>query len=80
MSGSKLLCTVCKGQKNEYHTRQSRLLPDLTLILCGECFDGKKEPRFAIIMAGRLQGINAVRDYLRNHRYVGEELKAEEFA
>lgn len=79
MSESRMLCTVCKGQKNEYHTRQSRLLPDLQLFLCNECFEGKKEPRFAIIMAGRLQGIEAVRDYLRNNRYVGEKLKAEEF-
>jgi hypothetical protein len=79
MSESKLLCTVCKEQKKEYRTRQSKLLPGLQLFLCGECFDGKKEPRFAIIMAGRTMGVAAVRDYLRNHRYVGKELKAEEF-
>lgn len=50
------------------------------MFLCNECFEGKREPRFAVIMVARdpEQGLTVVRDYIRNHRYYGDKIRAEE--
>lgn len=74
-----LVCTVCKKPKNELTPGHSELISSIRLFRCGECLAGKKEPRFAIIMAGRTMGMEVVRPYLRKHRYVGAPILAEEF-
>jgi len=76
MRGS--VCTVCQGVKHTLRPRKSKLLPNTTLLLCNGCFEGRKEPRFAIILAGRKNGIDSVSDYIRNHRYVGKDITARE--
>lgn len=53
------------------------------MYLCNECFANKREPRFAIIMVGRKDakagaGLDRVEEYLRLHRYVGEEILAKD--
>ena len=50
------------------------------MFLCTDCFEGKYEPRFAVILVARDpdQGLSAVRDYIRNHRYYGDKIRAEE--
>ena len=50
------------------------------MFLCSECFEGKFEPRFAVIMVARdrEQGLPVVREYIRNHRYFGPKITAEE--
>ena len=55
-------------------------MPGMAMFLCNECFDGKREPRFAVIMVARdpQQGLPVVRDYIRNHRYYGDKIRAEE--
>lgn len=55
-------------------------MPGLAMFLCSECYDAKREPRFAVIMVARdpNQGLSVVRDYIRNHRYYGDKIKAEE--
>lgn len=55
-------------------------MPGLPLFLCNECFEEKREPRFVVIMVARdpEQGLVAVRDYIRHHRYFGDKIKAEE--
>ncbi len=72
------LCTVCTRPKNQLRPRKSKIIPDTTLLLCGECFEGKREPRWAIIMACMRYGYEAVEDYIVNHRYVGEEITVKE--
>jgi len=79
------VCTVCRKQKNELRPRASRLLAKSQWLLCGECIAGKKEPRFAIIMAGRMmkqqgnqEGLKIVEEYIRLGRYVGDEILAKE--
>lgn len=75
-----LKCTVCRRHRAHLRPRKSKLMPGMAMFLCNECFDGKKEPRFAVIMVARdpEQGLAVVRDYIRNHRYFGDKIKAEE--
>lgn len=74
-----MICTVCRQQKFQLRTRKSRVMEELPLYLCNECFVNKKEPRFAIIMVGRSRlkqnlGLGPVEDVIKHHRYVGEEI------
>lgn len=78
MSQTDLVCTVCKQQKHELRPRKSKLMDGLRLFLCTECANGKREPRFAIIMVGRSEGLERIEEYLRLHRYVGEEILAKD--
>lgn len=76
-----LTCTVCSRHRATLRPRKSKLLPSMTLFLCNECFDAKREPRFAVIMVARDQkngGLEKVRDHIRNHRYYGDKIRAEE--
>lgn len=75
-----LTCTVCRRHRANLRARKSKLMPGMTLFLCGECFEAKREPRFAVILVARdsHRGLVEVRDYIRNHRYYGEKIRAEE--
>lgn len=53
-------------------------MPGATWLLCEECLVGKKEPRFAIIIAARSNGTAYVSEYINKRRYVGREINATE--
>lgn len=80
MTRTDLTCTVCRKHKANLRPRKSKLMPNMPMFLCTDCFDGKFEPRFAVILVARDpdQGLSAVRDYIRNHRYYGDKIRAEE--
>jgi len=83
MNQNDMRCTVCRQQKVQLRPRKSRLMKDLQMFLCNECFANRREPRFAIIMIGRKdsregRGLARVEEYLRSHRYVGEEILAKD--
>jgi hypothetical protein len=71
-------CTSCQKTRHQLKVRKSKLLPNMTLYLCSECFENKREPRFAIILAGRERGIDAIAELIRNHRYVGKDITLRE--
>ena len=48
------------------------------LILCNECLENKREPRWTIVLAGRAGKFDLIRPYLKNHRYVGAKITADE--
>ena len=75
-----LQCTVCRKHKANLRPRKSKLMPSMPMFLCGECYEAKREPRFAVIMVARDpdQGLSVVREYIRNHRYFGDKIRAEE--
>ena len=77
-----LTCTVCRRHRATLRPRKSKLLPnEQMLFLCNECFECKREPRFAVILVARDKkngGLEKVRDYIRNHRYYGDKIRAEE--
>ena len=70
-------CSSC-GKTEELHPRRSRLLSQMTLYLCNVCMESNYEPRYLIVIHGRAGGFGAIAEYIRNHRYVGAEIKASE--
>lgn len=73
-----LQCTVCRKHRLELRRRTSKLKSDMVLLLCNECFEAKREPRFLVIMVARSSGLATVRDYIRHRRYHGDKITAEE--
>lgn len=78
MNKNDLKCTVCRSHKFSLRPRKSKLMPNMPMFLCNECFEAKREPRFAVIMVARKDGIEAVQEYIRGHRYHGDKITAEE--
>lgn len=73
-----MICTSCGKNRAELHSRQSRLMPGVTLLLCNACLEKKYEPRFIVILYGRVNGMPAISDYIANRKYVGAEITARE--
>jgi len=71
-------CTVCNKPKHQLRPRKSKLVLGIQLFLCDECFAGKKEPRWAIILVARSQGHDAVSEWIKSNRYVGDPILLEE--
>lgn len=81
MSQSDIACTVCRRHRYQLKPRKSKLRPEMQMWLCNECIEAKREPRFLVILVARDKkkgGLEVVRDYIRNHRYYGDKIKAEE--
>ena len=73
----KILCYSCSKTKNKLNVRKSSLL-QISLLMCETCITSKLEPRWLIILAGRSNGADYVRDYVLKKRYVGNEISASE--
>lgn len=71
-------CSSCGKQHNDLRAYKSKLLLGTTFLMCPHCRAGKMEPRFAIILAGRAQGVDSVVEYVKNRRYCGNEILAKE--
>lgn len=52
-------------------------MPTMKLLLCNDCLENKREPRFVIIIVGR-EDFKAVEDYIKHHRYIGADITAKE--
>jgi hypothetical protein len=50
----------------------------INLLLCESCISSKFEPRWLIILAGRQQGSELVREFVLKKRYIGNEITASE--
>lgn len=72
-----LTCTVCGKHRANLRPRKSKLTNG-PMFLCNPCFEQKLEPRWAVILIARRDGIAEVRDYIRAHRYSGDKIRAEE--
>lgn len=73
-----MLCQSCGKQKNELNPTKSDIIPGMVLFMCQSCIESKFEPRYIIILGGRQNGAESVRDYVIKHRYVGRTIFAEE--
>jgi hypothetical protein len=73
----KILCYSCNKSKNQLHARKSLLLP-INLLMCETCVNSKFEPRWVIILAGRSNGPDHVRDFVLKRKYIGNEISASE--
>jgi hypothetical protein len=71
-------CSSCDKAKAELFPKKSSLLMGTTLYMCKTCIDSKMEPRWVIILAGRKDGPERVRDFIVKNRYCGDPITAEE--
>ena len=72
-------CSACGKNKSDVSARKSRLALRQTLFLCPECVVQKREPRYMIIIHGRAHGFDSVAPYIKQRRYVGDDILAQEF-
>jgi NMD protein affecting ribosome stability and mRNA decay len=73
----KILCYSCNKSKNKLDVRKSSLLP-INLLICETCNSTKLEPRWVVILAGRSNGPDHVKEFIIKRRYLGNEITASE--
>ena len=73
----KILRYSCNKTKNKLNAKRSSLLP-INLFLCQTCIDEKLEPRWVILIAGRQNGHELVKDFIQKKKYIGAEITASE--
>jgi NMD protein affecting ribosome stability and mRNA decay len=73
----KILCYSCNKSKNKLEVKKSSLLP-INLLICETCLSSKFEPRWVIILSGRSNGSDYVKDFILKRRYVGKDITASE--
>ena len=73
----KVLCYCCNKTKAKLTLKKSVLLP-MNLLMCETCISNKFEPRWLIVIAGRQQGAELVKEHVMKKRYVGTEITASE--
>ena len=75
-TADKVVCTVCQKHRHTLRPRKSKLNPGMQMYLCNDCFNGKYEPRWLIILTGRRDGFDTVQGYLIPKRYYGDDIPA----
>ena len=73
----KILCYSCNKTKNKLNAKRSSLLP-INLLMCETCINSKLEPRWVIILAGRQNGMDFVKEFVVKKKYVGSDISASE--
>lgn len=73
----KILCYSCNKPKNKLSAKKSSLIP-INLLMCETCVSSKFEPRWVVILAGRQNGSEAVRDFILKKKYIGNDISASE--
>jgi NMD protein affecting ribosome stability and mRNA decay len=73
----KILCYSCNKSKNKLEAKKSALLP-INLLICETCISSKLEPRWVVILAGRSNGSDHVKEFIIKRRYLGNEITASE--
>jgi len=46
--------------------------------MCETCINEKLEPRWVVILAGRSNGVDFVREFVLKKKYIGNEISASE--
>jgi hypothetical protein len=73
----KILCYSCNKSKNQLNVRKSVLLP-INLLMCETCITSKFEPRWVVILAGRQNGSDSVKEFVIKKKYCGNDIAASE--
>lgn len=73
----KILCYCCNKSKNELNVKKSALLP-INLLMCETCITSKFEPRWVVILAGRQNGSDSVKEFVIKKKYCGSDIAASE--
>ncbi len=73
------ICDGCEKPKHNVMPRKSAILAGTQLLLCMSCINAKIEPKWCIVIAAQTNGLTPIiLDYIRNHRYIGQDIKASE--
>ena len=73
-------CTSCQKPKAELKSRKSKALPGVSMYLCQDCLDNKREPRGFVVLAGRTYGLDHVQFWIKPQRYVGNPITLRELS
>lgn len=73
----KILCYSCNKSKHKLNAKKSSLLP-INLLMCETCINSKFEPRWVVILAGRSNGAEYVREFVLKKKYIGQDISASE--
>lgn len=73
----KILCYSCNKSKANLSLVKSSLL-GINLFLCDSCKTEKLEPRWVVIIAGRQNGPESVKEFIAKKKYNGNEISASE--
>jgi hypothetical protein len=73
----KILCYSCNKSKNKLNVRKSSLLP-INLLMCESCISARLEPRWVLILSGRQNGSDSVKEFIIKKKYLGQEITAAE--
>jgi hypothetical protein len=73
----KILCYCCGQTKHKLNVKKSGLLP-ISLLMCETCINSRLEPRWVVILSGRSNGPDHVKDFILKRRYPGNEISASE--
>ena len=73
----KILCYSCNKSKANLSLVKPSLL-GINLFLCDSCKTEKLEPRWVVIIAGRQNGPESVKEFIAKKKYNGNEISASE--
>lgn len=73
----KILCYCCNKSKAQLNLVRSVLL-GINLFMCESCKESKMEPRWVVLISGRQNGPEYVKEFIAKKRYCGNEISAAE--
>ena len=71
-------CYSCGKQKNQLHAKDSDIIKGVTVLMCQSCIDAGYEPRWIVVLGGRQNGPDSVKNYVVKRKYFGAEISAHE--
>lgn len=71
-------CYSCGKQKNKLHAKDSDIIKGVTVLMCQSCIDAGYEPRWIVVLGGRQNGPDSVKNYVVKRKYFGAEISAHE--
>ena len=75
---SDTICAACRKPKNSLVAKRSKLRPEIILLMCDTCIKMRMEPRGIVMLVGREQGAEAIKDFIRPKRYHGDPILVED--
>jgi len=73
----KIVCDCCKMSAFSLSVAESKVMPDVRLIMCVNCIEKGFEPRWSIVMASAAHGLtDCIKELINNKLYIGPPINA----
>ena len=72
-----IMCSVCQLD-DDLKLLKSTVMPGARYIACAGCREVKWEPRPLIVLGAIYGDVDVAKQFIREHRYVGEDIRASE--